>query len=186
LIAASQAALDPAEPRDYRADPKNANEGEVLFMGTKGLVEDHAKTIVGQAIPELYARGFNNDEIAILYKRKGPFLDVLEKELLSAGIPFVREKHEHYPRTKITRWLQQVLQLSLAYADIDDVEVDYSVLVDIYHSMLSNLGPLRLGSFQLTKQVVLIHQRHGIDCVGSRGGRPDVVLIGGDALVKQL
>lgn len=140
LIAASQAALAPAEPRGYRPDPKNENRGEVLFIGARGLVEDQAGTVVKQAVPELVARGYGYQDIAIFYKRRGSFLSTLEKELTTGGVPYVKEKQESYPRTRVTRWLQQFLQLSLGYAGLHDSEVDYSALADTYHSILSEGG----------------------------------------------
>jgi DNA helicase II / ATP-dependent DNA helicase PcrA len=136
LIAASQAALAPSEPRDFRPNPESKNEGEVLFIEGNGLVEDHPKAIVGQALPELLARGFEYGDIAIFYKRRGSFLSSLENDLTKAGVPFVKEKHENYPRTRITRWLQQFLQLSLGYAGLNDLEVDFSLLAEIYHAIL--------------------------------------------------
>lgn len=161
LIAASQAALAPTEPRDYRPDPENANEGEVLFLRESGLVEDSPKLIVEDAIPELVRRGFSYDDIAIFYKRKGPFLSILEKWLIEAQFPFVKEKHENYPRTRITRWLQQFLQLSLGYAGLGDLEVDYSLLADTYHSILSE-GRLAERNAGIRERVDFLHalQRH--------------------------
>ena len=156
LIAASQAALAPDEPRDYQPDPKTKNEGEVLFLEGNGLVEDHPKAIVGQAIPELLARGFGYGDIAIFYKRRGSFLSALEDELTKAGVPFVKEKQENYPRTRITRWLQQFLQLSLGYAGLDDLETDYSLLADTYHSILLE-GGLAGHSASIEERVNFLH-----------------------------
>jgi len=76
LIAASQAALAPSEPRGYVPDPRNQNDGEILFF-KGGLIEDQPAVIVAQVLPELQARKFPLDEIAIFYKRKAPFSIVL-------------------------------------------------------------------------------------------------------------
>lgn len=140
LILASQAALAPSEPRGYQPDPESKNQGEVLFIRSDGLVEDHAATIVKQAIPELLARGYKYPDIAIFYKRRGNFLFALESELTRAGVPYVKEKQDNYTRTRLTRWLQQFLQLSLGYAGIQDLEVDYSTLAETYHALLSDGG----------------------------------------------
>ena len=140
LILASQAALAPTEPRGYQPDPESKNQGEVLFLRSDGLVEDQGPTIVKQAIPELLARGYKYPDIAIFYKRKGNFVSALESELAKADVPYVKEKQDNYTRTRITRWLQQFLQLSLGYAGIQDLEVDYSTLAETYHSILSDGG----------------------------------------------
>jgi DNA helicase-2/ATP-dependent DNA helicase PcrA len=168
LIAASQAALAPTEPRDYHPDPDSKSEGEVLFLDGKGIVEDHSEVVAQQAIPELMARGFGYEDIAIFYKRRGHFLSSLENELSKAGIPYVKEKHENYPRTRITRWIQQFLQLSLGLAGLDDFEVDYSLIVDTYHSILVD-GGLAGHAASIDERVAFLHalQNHS-------NGREDV------------
>jgi len=141
LIAASQAALAPSEPRGYEPDPTNKNEGEILFFNG-GLIEEQPAVIVAQVLPELQARMVPLDEIAIFYKRKGPFLDRLVKALTDAEIPFILEKNDKYPRTRITSWLQQAMQAGLELAQGKPTEVDLAELEFVYGSMRTEAGLL--------------------------------------------
>ena len=94
LIDASQAALAPAEPRNYRPDPGRDDEGEVLFYGAEPELESHAALIATEIIPEMQARRVPLDEIAILYRqpsvaRSSP---QSEEQLADANIPFIAGK----------------------------------------------------------------------------------------------
>ena len=91
LISASQAALQPDEPRNYEADPQQKDAGEVLFIKGESE-EDQPGVIVVEAIPELLARNFNYGEIVLFYKRRGVFLSTLVEAFESADIPFVQQK----------------------------------------------------------------------------------------------
>src|SRR6266852_4255776 len=139
LIAASQAALAPSEPRGYEPDPSNQNDGEILFF-EGGPIEDQPAVIVAQVLPELLARKFPLDEIAIFYKRKGPFLDRLVEALTHSGIPFILEKNDKYPRTRITNWLQQAMQAGLELAQGKPTEVDLAELEFVYSSIRAEAG----------------------------------------------
>jgi superfamily I DNA/RNA helicase len=139
LIAASQAALAPPEPRGYEPDPSNQDHGEVLFFKSASI-EEQPSVIVGQVIPELVARGVPFEEMAIFYRKKGEFLRALVAELTRAHIPFIMEKNDKYPKTRITRWLQHAMQVGLEFASGSPPDVDFAELEDIYQSILSEAG----------------------------------------------
>lgn len=136
LIAASQAALAPSEPRGYEPDPDNQDQGEVLFF--KGAsIEEQPSVIVAQVIPELLARKLPFEEMAIFYRKKGDFLQALIAELSKADIPFSLEKNDKYPKTRITRWLQHAMQAGLEFASGRPPDVDLAELEYVYQSVLS-------------------------------------------------
>lgn len=139
LIAASQAALAPAEPRGYEPNPENQDQGEVLFFKGRSI-DDHAKVIVDQVIPELVARKIPFEEIAIFYKRKGDFLNQLVVALKDSGAPFLLEKHDRYPRTRLTRWLQQAISAGLQLAKGEPTDIDLSEMESVYRSIRAEAG----------------------------------------------
>jgi len=139
LIDASQAALAPSEPRGYEPDPDNNDEGEVLFFESDSI-SDQPELIVSQVLPELQARGFPLDEIAVFYKRKGSFLDDLVDALTEAHVPFILEKNDKYPRTRITGWLQQAMRAGLEFAEGTVTEVALAELEFIYSSIRAEAG----------------------------------------------
>jgi DNA helicase-2/ATP-dependent DNA helicase PcrA len=135
LIAASQAALAEADPRDYEADPAREDEGEVLFF--KGpSTDDHPKIIVEEVIPELVGRGLKYDDIAVFYKRKGRFFSELIQAFDVAGIPYFLEKDDKYPKTRITLWLQRLIQSGLEVQESGLSSTDFEELERIYDSMI--------------------------------------------------
>jgi DNA helicase-2/ATP-dependent DNA helicase PcrA len=135
LIAASQAALAESDPRDYQPDPARTDEGEILFF--KGpSTDDHPNVIVNQVIPELTARGLNYDDIAVFYKRKNRLFSELTQALDNAKIPYFLEKNDKYPKTRITRWLQQIIQAGLEVEQKGLSTVDLDELERIYDAML--------------------------------------------------
>jgi DNA helicase-2/ATP-dependent DNA helicase PcrA len=159
LIAASQAALAESEPRDYKPDPTRTDEGEVLFF--KGpSTDDHPIVIVNEVIPELVARGLKHEDIAVFYKRKGRFLSELTKALDDAGIPYFLEKNDKYSRTRITRWLQQIIQAGLeldqgrlSTIDLDHLERTYdAMLIEALGGVADPLGS-RTALFQAITSV---------------------------------
>ena len=121
LIAASQAALAPSVPRDYKPAPDRQDEGEVLFINAKDALENHASAITAQVWPEIRARGIPPEEVAILYRQKGTLLTLIQKSLIAADIPFHAERDSHYPRAPIVQWLQDCAGISFAGTDFDDV-----------------------------------------------------------------
>ncbi len=139
LIAASQAALAPAEPRDYEADPNNEDQGEVLFFKGESI-DDQPTVIADEVIPELVARKFPFEEIAIFYKRKGEFLNQLVAALNDSKIPFLLEKHDKYPRTRLTHWLQEAMAAGLQMAQGNPPETDLAEIESVYRSIREEAG----------------------------------------------
>jgi len=181
LIDASQAALAPSEPRGYEPDPKNEDQGEVLFFKSDSI-DDQPNIIVSQVLPELQARSFPLDEIAIFYKRKGPFLDGLVDALTEARVPFILEKNDKYPRTRITGWLQRAMRAGLELAEGTPTEVDLAELEFIYSSIRAEAGisendlPLELRA-RLFETIMTFREpeqslRQGIDLLDDRLNLP--------------
>lgn len=124
LIAASQAALAPSEPRDYQPAPDRQDEGEVFFINANDALENHASAITKQVWPEIRARGIPPEEVAILYRQKGTLLTLIQKSLVKEDIPFHAERDSRYPRAPIVQWLQDCAGISFAGTDFDDVTSD--------------------------------------------------------------
>lgn len=138
LIAASQAALAPEEPRNYEPDPERLDEGEVFFLNGGDSLEGHAKAIVQQAWPELQARGIALEEIAILYRQKGALLDLIQAALTDAQIPFVPERDSDYPRAPLVRWLQDCAGISLGGTDFNNMQ--FEEIIRFYHTVALSAG----------------------------------------------
>ena len=159
LIAASQAALAESTPRDYEADPKRTDEGEILFF--KGAsTDDHPNVIVKQVIPELNARGLKSEDIAVFYKREGRLFSELTQAFDAAGIPYFLEKNDKYPKTRITRWLQQIIQAGLESAkgglstvNIDDLERTYDAMIIEANGIVSDPLQTRTALFNAISSV---------------------------------
>jgi DNA helicase-2/ATP-dependent DNA helicase PcrA len=135
LIAASQAALAESDPRDYKPDPARTDEGEILFF--KGAsTDEHPNIIVNQVIPELIARSLRYEDIAVFYKRKNRFFSELIQAFDKAKIPYFLEKNDKYPKTRLTRWLQQIIEAGLelehegaSTLDLDELERAYDAML---------------------------------------------------------
>lgn len=138
LIAASQAALAPEEPRNYEPNPARLDEGEVFFVNGGESLEGHAKAIVQQVWPELQARGIPLEEIAILYRQKGTLLNLIQTALMDAQIPFVAERDSDYSRAPIVRWLQDCAGISLGGTEFNDVK--FEEVVRFYHTLALSAG----------------------------------------------
>ena len=138
LIAASQAALAPTEPRNYEANPSRTDEGEVFFLNGGEALERHARVIVEQALPELQARGTPLEEIAILYRQKGTLLALIQKALSAAQVPFLAERDSSYPRAPVIRWLQDCAGLTLGGTEFNNVK--FEELIRFYHSVSFSAG----------------------------------------------
>lgn len=138
LIAASEAALPPGEERGYQADPKREDKGEIYIMSVPPTLENHAATVAREILPQLHDLGIANEEIAVLYPRRGRLLDVLIEELRSSGIEFVAERDERFPGGPLVHWLQRCANWALDPGGYDaDRFVDLSgYLAEIY----SNAG----------------------------------------------
>jgi DNA helicase-2/ATP-dependent DNA helicase PcrA len=135
LISASQAALAESELRDYESDPSRTDEGEVLFFKGKSI-EEHPKVVVEEVLPELIARGLKYEDIAVFYKRKNKFFFDLVAALDKSNVPYFLEKNDKYPKTRITRWLQQMIQAGLEIQAKGLSEIDWDELEHIYEAML--------------------------------------------------
>jgi DNA helicase-2/ATP-dependent DNA helicase PcrA len=139
LIAASQAALAPPEPRDYEPGPNNSDEGVVLFIKSES-VEQHAQAIVTEVLPELVKRGFEYQDIAIFYKRWGDFVESLLAALQTEDIPFMLEKNRTYQKTRIVRWAQQLVRAGLELATGKPTEADLLELEHTYRDVMVDGG----------------------------------------------
>jgi DNA helicase-2/ATP-dependent DNA helicase PcrA len=124
LIAASQAALAPSEPRGYRPAPGRQDDGEVFFINANDALGNHASAITKQVWPEIRARGIPPEEVAILYRQKGTLLTLIQKSLVAEDIPFHAERDSRYPRSPIVQWLQDCAGISFAGTDFDDVSFE--------------------------------------------------------------
>ncbi len=137
LIDASQAALSPEEPRDYKPDPNRADLGEVVFLKAENTLEDHAtKTI--QAIKSALNRGTKPEEIAIFYQRKNVLLDELRSELDSSDISYIAERDSKYTSSPIIRWLQDAAAWAVS-APISREHL-FEDLIRRYNSLLLSAG----------------------------------------------
>lgn len=86
IVRASLGAL--GEERDYH-EAEGAPEGELTFWPVALGLDVQAQAIVQTVIPNLTAKGFALDEIAVLY-RAAYLGDKVAEALKQAGIPFVR------------------------------------------------------------------------------------------------
>lgn len=138
LIAASQAALAPEVPRDYEADPKRKDPGEVYIRKVPGGLDGQIADIVGTIIPVLTKAQMPLHEIAILYPRKGNLLTRLQQELARAGIPFNAERDERFPRSPVVKWLQQCANWAIGSASEENIL--FEDLVRAYEGILEDAG----------------------------------------------
>lgn len=76
------------------------------------------------------------DEIAILYRQKGPLVSAIEGHLADANIPFIAEKDSAYPRTLLIQWLQDCA----AFALDESGEILFESLVRYYHNLCYAAG----------------------------------------------
>jgi DNA helicase II / ATP-dependent DNA helicase PcrA len=86
IINASLGAL--GEARDYRG-VEDSPEGEITYHKVEGDLDHQAKHIVNKVLPYLVDRGFQLEQIAILY-RAAWLGDKLANELDASGIPYIR------------------------------------------------------------------------------------------------
>ncbi len=121
LILASQVALDLPEPRDYEPDPERKDLGEVYFAEVDNGYDGQSTAIAQDIIPTLDRAGLRREEVAILYRTKGPLFDAIARELTDAGISFVAERDGRYPRSPFVKWLQKCAAWSLSDPTISEV-----------------------------------------------------------------
>lgn len=134
LITAAEASL--ASPRNYRADPDRADEGEIYFDQIDGGLEAQARWTVHNLIPQLITAGTEPHEIAILYKGKGELLDALVVETALAPNSFLLERDARFPSTPLTRWLQRCASKALGALEADSL----GELASTYRAMLERGG----------------------------------------------
>ena len=106
LIAASEIALAPSEPRNYQPDPRRKDLGEVYFEETENGYDGQAAHVAQELIPALDRQGIPREEIAILYRSKGKLFSALMRALTDGVIPYVAERDGLYPRSPFVKWLQ--------------------------------------------------------------------------------
>jgi DNA helicase II / ATP-dependent DNA helicase PcrA len=137
IIAASQAALAPDEPRDYAPDPKRREQGEIIFLETNGHNTDHALK-VWEAVSSSIAAGIKSEEIAIFYRAVGPLVEAIKHELTSRSVEFVWERDNKFPNSPFVIWLQRLAAWSLSSAE--DREHTFSELFHDFHHLLQAAG----------------------------------------------
>jgi DNA helicase-2/ATP-dependent DNA helicase PcrA len=118
IIDGSQVALALDEPHNFISARDDAI-GELFFFECPAGLAQQAATIVNQIIPSLNKLGIQNGQIAILYIDKFD-AGVLAKALEVAGIKFAGERDLRYPRTPLTRWLEDVAAWCSLYPHVQD------------------------------------------------------------------
>jgi len=136
LIDAAEAALDVT--RGYEADPNRTDEGEVILNPCPPGLEYQARSVIDEFVPALLESGVPAHEIAILYRGRGPMLDVLTERLAAADLPYILERDETFPITPLIKWLQRcaIWELDPTAPDIDG----YSELVIPYLQLVDDAG----------------------------------------------
>ena len=134
LISAAEASL--GSPRNYRADPNRADEGEVYFDQIDGGLEAQARWIGHTLVPQLVGAGTEPHEIAILYKGKGELLDALVGETAVAPNSYLLERDARFPSTPLTRWLQRSASKALGGLEADSL----GELASTYRDLLDRGG----------------------------------------------
>jgi DNA helicase-2/ATP-dependent DNA helicase PcrA len=129
---AAEAALDSF--RGYEADPERTDDGEVIFNPCSPGLDVQARSIVDELLPGLLSAGVPPHEIAILYRGRGPVLDVVIKQLLAADVPYIVERDTTFPGTPLAKWLQRcaIWALDPTAPDVDgftDLSIPYLGLV---------------------------------------------------------
>lgn len=134
LITAAEASL--GSPRNYRADPDRADEGEIYFDQINGGLEGQAEWVVHTLVPQVVSAGTEPHEIAILYKGKGELLDALVAEIADAPNSYLLERDARFPSTPLTRWLQRCASKALGGLEADSL----GDLVGTYRELLQRGG----------------------------------------------
>jgi DNA helicase-2/ATP-dependent DNA helicase PcrA len=137
IIDGSQVALALDEPHKF-VSARGDTIGELFFFECPGGLAQQAATIANQIIPRLNALGTQNGQIAILYIDK---LDagVLAEALEVAGIKFAGERDLRYPRTPLTRWLEDIGIWCSSYPDVQD-SVGIGTLLSTWIAMKTDAG----------------------------------------------
>lgn len=113
IIDGSQVVLAPEKPRGYTSARQGVS-GDLLLIECPRGIGQQAAVIATQILPTLNASGVPNGEIAILCIDR---LDAGEVRgaLENAGVKFAGERDDRYPRTPVSRWLEDVAAWCCAY-----------------------------------------------------------------------
>ncbi|MBE3016079.1 ATP-dependent helicase [Microbispora sp. NEAU-D428] len=103
VIDASHVVLD--EPRPHRADPLREDNGDLELVPLDGGLPDHAQRAVDK-VHELMATGVGLHQIAIFYPRKGELLDAVVAALNAAGLPYVHEGEQRFPKGDLADFIR--------------------------------------------------------------------------------
>jgi DNA helicase-2/ATP-dependent DNA helicase PcrA len=139
LIDASQAALDPDEPRGYEPDPKRQDQGEVFFIAADNTLDDHAAKAIDE-VQRAISLGTSLEEIAILYLSRNVLLEELRAALERVGIPYIAERDSAYPSSPVIRWLQDAA--SWAISGPIESEHIFENLLRFYGTILAAAGEI--------------------------------------------
>ncbi|MBZ6135539.1 ATP-dependent helicase [Streptomyces olivaceus] len=94
LVSAGHAVL--GEDRGYHAAPGRDDAGTVTILHAHGDVDAHAARTV-EVLNNRLATGTPPEDIAVLYRSKGPLLDALTTAIRAAQIPLDSEKQRRRP-----------------------------------------------------------------------------------------
>lgn len=158
LIAASQAALDLDEDRDYVADPNRDDPGEV-FIKCLAYRADQIDHIVNEIIPSLAKQEIPRHEVAILYRGKSGFLDDLTTALENSKVPYNAERDQELPRTPFGRWLQGCGLWALEGEGGQNLS--FEELVSEYQNLLVGAGMAEHGITTLATRTLLYRSLTG-------------------------
>jgi DNA helicase II / ATP-dependent DNA helicase PcrA len=111
IIDGSEIILSPSTPRNYKSSRGEVDLGEINFIQKSGGLEDQSITIVEDIIPKIMAVGYEPKNIAILYLDKND-ANILIQALNDYEIKYAGERDKRYPRTPITRWIEELAQWS--------------------------------------------------------------------------
>jgi DNA helicase-2/ATP-dependent DNA helicase PcrA len=152
LIAASQAALPPEQPRDYQADPERLDQGEIFLVQARDHIEDHAAKAV-EAVRQAIENGTRPEEIAVFYRQKTVLLADLRCKLEAAGIEYIAERASQYPSSPATRWLQDAA--SYAFGTSFSGAGGFEELYRFYRTAAESAGYIDLSADPLELRVRL-------------------------------
>jgi DNA helicase II / ATP-dependent DNA helicase PcrA len=152
LISASQAALNLDEDRDYVADPKRKDPGE-LYIKRLASRAEQIEIIVNEIIPSLTKQGIPLHEIAILYRAQSAFVTDLTAALENAHLPYNAERDRRFPRTSFVRWLQTCGLWALEGEGGQDS--NFEELISEYQNLLVSAGAAERGATTLATRTLL-------------------------------
>ena len=137
IIDGSCVVLSPDVPRNYRSARDDSHLGEVFFVSRQNGLKDQAEFISERLIPQLVGGGYQLRDIALLYLDKNDarvIIDALEK----GGIKYAGERDQRYPRTTVTRWVEEIAQWCCGVRGKEGVT--FSAICDSWIGLLRNAG----------------------------------------------